>query len=79
MKELTVFDRLGLGYLAILLIVFTLGVYATLKLGHLSQIIHSISSADKEIIETASRLRDEILSQRGFERKYGEICGQISF
>ncbi len=70
MKELTVFARLGLGYLAILLIVFTLGIYATLKLGQMSQIISSISSIDKEIIETADRLRNEILSQRGFERKY---------
>ena len=70
MRELTIFKRLGLGYLAILLVVIALGVYSTLKLGQLNQITRSISSIDNETIRIAARLRDTALSQRGFEKKY---------
>ncbi len=70
MKKFTIFKRLGLGYLAILLVVTALGVYSTLKLGQLNQITRSISSIDGEIIRIAARLRDAALSQRGFEKKY---------
>ncbi len=70
MRELTIFKRLGLGYLAILLVVIALGVYSTLRLGQLNQITRSISSIDGEIIRIAARLRVAALSQRGFEKKY---------
>lgn len=69
-EKFTVFKRLGLGYLVILLIVITLGVYSTLTLSQLNQITRSISFIDSETIRTASRLRDAILSQRGFDKKY---------
>jgi len=70
MRELTIFKRLGLGYLAILLVVIVLGVYSTLKLSQLNQITRSISSIDGETIRIAAKLRDAALSQRGFEKKY---------
>jgi two-component system sensor histidine kinase GlrK len=70
MKEFTVFERFGLGYLVIFLVVISLGMYATLKLGQLSRITRSINAIDKELIETVSRLRDNLLSQRSFEKKY---------
>ena len=69
-EKFTIFKRLGLGYLAILLVVIALGVYSTLKLGQLNQITRSISSIDNETIRIAARLRDAALSQRGFEKKY---------
>ena len=64
MRELTIFKRLGLGYLAILLVVIALGVYSTLKLGQLNQITRSISSIDGEIIRIAARLRDAALDRK---------------
>ena len=70
MSEFTIFKRLGFGYLVILLVVISLGVYTTLKLGQLNQITRSISSINSETIRIASRLRDATLSQRGFEKKY---------
>ena len=70
MRKFTIFKRLGLGYLVILLVVIVLGVYSTLKLDQLSQITRSISSIDSETIRVANRLRDDVLSQRGFEKKY---------
>ncbi|QCQ22560.1 sensor histidine kinase [Desulfoglaeba alkanexedens] len=70
MRELTIFKRLILGYLAILLVVIAIGVYSILSLGQLNQIIRSISSIDSETIRMANRLRDFVLTQRGFEKKY---------
>jgi len=59
-----------LGFLVILLVVTALGVYSTLKLGQLNQIIRSISSIDNETMKMANRLRDTLLTQRKFEKKY---------
>jgi two-component system sensor histidine kinase GlrK len=70
MAKLTIFKRLALGFLIILLVVTALGVYSTLKLEELNQIIRSISSIDSETIRMANRLRDTLLTQRKFEKKY---------
>jgi len=69
-KKFTIFKRLTLGYFAILLVVVALGIYATLRLNQLNQITRSITSVDGETIKIASRLKDAVLSQRGFEKKY---------
>ncbi len=69
-RGFTIFKRLALGYLAILLVVVALGIYTTLRLDHLNQITCSISSIDGETIRIATELRDNALSQRGFEKKY---------
>ncbi|MBW2661210.1 MAG: HAMP domain-containing histidine kinase, partial [Deltaproteobacteria bacterium] len=69
-RELTIFKRLALGYLAILLLVIALGIYTTLRLDQLNQITHSISSIDGETIRIANRLRNNSFSQSGFEEKY---------
>ena len=70
MKKQTIFKRLFYGYLMILLAVAALGIYASLRLDHLSNIIRSINSIDGEVIRAANRLRNATLSQRGFEKKY---------
>jgi two-component system sensor histidine kinase GlrK len=70
MRKFTIFKRLGLGYFVIVLVVIALGVYSTLKLGQLNQITCSINSIDNETIRMANRLRDAVLSQREFEKKY---------
>ena len=70
MRKFTIFKRLSLGYLVILFVVITLGVYSTVKLDQLNQIARSVNSVESETIRMANRLRDSILSQRGFEKKY---------
>jgi two-component system sensor histidine kinase GlrK len=70
MRKLTLFKRLGLGYLVIISAVFALGAYSTLKLDQLNQITRSVNSIDYEIVRIANRLRDSIYIQRGFEKKY---------
>lgn len=69
-RGFTIFKRLALGYLAILLLVVALGIYTTLRLDQLNQITRSISSIDGETIRIATKLRDNALSQSGFEEKY---------
>jgi two-component system, NtrC family, sensor histidine kinase GlrK len=70
MKKLTIFQRLALGFLAILLVFAAIGGYSIVKLRQLNQIIHSISSVDQEHIQISSRLRDAILTQRKFDKMY---------
>jgi len=70
MTKLTIFKRLVLGFLLILLVVTALGLYSNFKLDQLNQIIRSISSVDSESIRVANRLKDDLLTQRKFEKKY---------
>ncbi len=69
-RGFTIFKRLAFGYLAILLVVVALGIYTTLRVDHLNRITRSINSIDGETIRLATKLRDNALSQRGFEKKY---------
>jgi signal transduction histidine kinase len=69
-NQYTIFQRLIIGYLAILIIIAGLGVYTFNTLRKLNKIIQSISSVDEEVIRTSNRLRDTNLSQRGFEKKF---------
>lgn len=70
MKRFTLFKRLAAGFLIILLVVTAIGVYSTLKLGQLNHIILSISSLDGETIRLANRLRDNLLTQRKFDKMF---------
>jgi two-component system, NtrC family, sensor histidine kinase GlrK len=70
MKPLTLFKRLVLSYLVILMVVIALGVYSTSKLDELRQIIHSISAVDNETKSLAGSLKDSVLSQSALEKKY---------
>ncbi len=70
MAELSIFKRLVSGFLLILLVLAAIGTYSTVKLDALNQMIHSISSIDSGTIRMANRLRDVLLTQTKFEKKY---------
>jgi len=70
MRNLTIFKMLALGYLVILLVVIALGTYSILKLRQLNHITRYINSVDTETIRLAESLRDNIISQRKFEKIY---------
>jgi two-component system, NtrC family, sensor histidine kinase GlrK len=78
MKQLTLFKRLVLSYLAVLAVVIALGAYSTSKLDELSQIIRSISAVDNETKIVAGRLKDSVLSQSALEKKY-VVSGDMDF
>lgn len=70
MRGFTIFTRLCLSYLIILLVVISLGGYTTWRFDQLNRITRSVSSVDSEIIRLANDIKDSFFSQSGFERKY---------
>lgn len=68
--QLSIFKRLTIGYLAIMLFVVFLGVYVTLKLNQLSRITHAVISVESTGIRLTENLLEALFSQRSFEKKY---------
>jgi len=68
--QLTIFKRLTIGYLAIMLVVVFLGVYVTFKLNHLDRITRAVVSVESTGIRLTESLVEALLSQRSFEKKY---------
>ena len=68
--KFTIFKRLTLGYLAIMLLVISLGVYVTLQLNQLNNLTHAIASVDGVTIRITENLLDAMFSQVSFEKKY---------
>ncbi len=68
--KLTIFKRLTISYLIILLLFFILGIYVTLKLNQLKQLTRSVATVDSMIIIQTEHLLDTMYSQVGFGNKY---------
>ena len=66
----TIFKRLTLGYLAIMLVVMCMGGYVTFKLNQLRHLTQEINLVDGAIIRISEKLRETLISQVGFEKKY---------
>lgn len=70
MRGLSIFARLCVSYLLIILIVVSLAAYTTWRFDQLNRITRSISSVDSKIIRLANDIKGSFFSQAGFERKY---------
>jgi two-component system sensor histidine kinase GlrK len=68
--KLTIFKRLTIGYLTMMLVVVFLGVYVTFKLSHLDRITRAVVSVESTGIRLSESLVDSLFSQRSFEKKY---------
>ena len=68
--KLTIFKRLTISYLIILLLFFILGIYVTLKLKQLNQLTRSVATVDSTTIIQTEHLLDTMYSQVGFGNKY---------
>ncbi len=68
--KLTIFKRLTISYLIILLLFFILGIYVTLKLNQLNQLTRSVAKVDSITISHTENLLDNIKSQVSFSSKY---------
>jgi len=68
--RLSIFTRLIIGYLAIILLIICLGVYAVLSLNYVNQSIDYIISVDGATVRLTTELTDTLLTQLGFEKKY---------
>ena len=68
--RLTIISRLVMGYLAIFVLVMVMSLYAIIRIGQFNQVTRSVLMADNRIIEYKEKLRDAILSQIRYERKF---------
>ena len=70
MAKFTIFKRLTFGYIAMMLLVFFLGAYVTLKLNQLNGLTQNIAAIDGKTIHLIESLSDTLFSQVGFEKKF---------
>jgi len=70
MMKLTIFKRLTLTYVTIMLLVIFLGAYVTLKLNHLNRLTRAVGSLDAATIRLTDHLLDKMFSQVRFEKKF---------
>ena len=68
--QLSIFKRLTLGYLAIMVLIVFLGVYVTIKLNQLNRVARAVISVDSATIRVTENLSEALFSQEGFEKKY---------
>ena len=68
--KFTILKRLVFGYMAIMLLVFLMGGYVTLKLNQLNDMIKDAASVDVTAVRRIEILLDTLLSQVRFEKKY---------
>lgn len=70
MWRFTIFQRLILGYLTILLVLLCLGGYSVWRLSQLNQIVRYLSAVDSEIIRAANNSKDTLITQVSYEQKF---------
>ncbi len=68
--RLTIFSRLTLGFLAIVLIMGAVTAYTVLKLYRLNSATASIFNTDGRLLDIKKSLTDSIISQLEYEKKY---------
>jgi len=68
--RLTIFSRLFLGYLLILILLLATTIYAIFQLHRFDTVTHSILESDNRVVDYEKKLSDALLSQMRYERKY---------
>ncbi len=69
-KRLTLFSRLMIGYLTVLILVIAVSVYAILKLHEFNNGMRHILRVDYFILDYQKKLSDSILAQFRYDKKY---------
>lgn len=68
--KFTILKRLLLGYVAIMIIVLSMGFYVNIKLQQLNKTIHDVASDDLVTFSEIEYMKDLLVSQVGFEKKF---------
>ena len=68
--KLTIFSRLVLGYLLIVILLLATSTYAIFQLHQFDTVTRSILDIEKRMTAYEKKLRDALLSQMRYERKY---------
>ncbi len=67
---MTIFSRLVIGYLAIFLLVIGMSLYAIVRIGQFNNVTRSVLVTNNRIIDYKEKMRDAMLSQIRYERKF---------
>jgi len=68
--NITIFQRLVIGFIAILLLAMTVSIYSIFQLSQLENIAKSILSVEAQLTEHKQKLSDHLLTMMRYERKY---------
>lgn len=68
--RLTIFSRLLIGYFITIILVLAISLYAIRQIGKFNQITQSVLKTDNQIIDYSDRLKDSLLSQIRFDKKF---------
>jgi two-component system sensor histidine kinase GlrK len=68
--KLTIFKRLVIGYLLIIILVSALGIYILFRLNHLDRTIQSMNTVDVAAIRLVKEIIQGFYSQISYEKKY---------
>ncbi len=68
--KLSIFSRLAVGYLSLLVLVAAVSIYAILQMGQVRRVTHSIISIDNYLMDVQNKLTDIFLSETRYEKKY---------
>lgn len=76
--RLTIFKRLTLGYLAIMMLVLCSGLFVTFQLNRINHLTHDAANVDGESLRLAETLSDRLITLVSIEKKYW-ISGDRDF
>jgi len=68
--RLTLFSRLFLGYLGILILIIAVSIYAVIELRRFNNITRSVLESDTRLLEYQKKLTDTLLSEIRYERRF---------
>ena len=68
--KLTILSRLVFGYSVIFLLVIAMNVYTIVRIGQFNEVTQSVSVKNNRMINDIEKLKDAILSQIRYEKKY---------
>ena len=72
--KLTIFSRLIIGYLLIILLVLAVSIYMIYQFFQIEMITHSILEVNHRIEELEKMLTDSFLSEMRYGKKYLSQC-----
>lgn len=77
--RLTIFSRLMLGYLTLLIMATGVGMYSILQLGEVRETTHSMILVDNALIDLHKDMTDALLSETRYEKKFAVIQDQALY
>jgi two-component system sensor histidine kinase GlrK len=77
--RLTIFSRLMLGYLVLLIMAAGVGIYSILQLGLVKEITHSIILVDNALLDLHKNMTDALLSETRYEKRFAIMQDQAFY